>query len=136
MTLCIAMTNYEVLRSVFFLDFTWDSLHIVYVVLSFAPNKELLKSLARGTIIIDEAHSAQSRLGTVKSFLTKTYNYLGFYEIRYALVLITVIGVLRMNLSITENPVDPVEDLLKRHPEYDRTRVEWLQEERRKPYGE
>ena len=112
-----------------------DSSVFINSMLDKGDNLELLKSLARGTIIIDEAHSAQSRLSTVKSFLTKTYNYLGFYEIRYALLLVTVMGVLRMNLSITEKPVDPVEDLLRRHPEYDRTKVEWLQEERRKAYG-
>ena len=113
-----------------------DSSVFINSMLDKGDNKELLSTLAKGTIVIDEAHSTQSRLMVVKSFLTNIYSYFGFYEVRYALVLVTLFGVLRMNLSITGSRVDPVDDLMERYPEYDRKQVEWLQKERRKAHGE
>ena len=82
-------------------------------------------------VVIDEAHSAQSRLSIVKSFLAKTIDVLGFYEIRYSLLLIILLGVSRLSLTVEETPVDPVEELMQHHPEYDRKHLEWLQEERK-----
>jgi hypothetical protein len=113
-----------------------DSSVFINSMLDKGNNKELLSTLARGTIVIDEAHSTQSRLMVVKSFLSNIYGYFGFYEVRYALVLVTLFGVLRMNLSTKGSRVDPVEDLMERYPEYDRKQVEWLQKERRKAHGE
>ncbi len=113
-----------------------DSSVFINSMLDKGDNQELLSTLARGTIVIDEAHSTKSNLIVVESFLSKIYSYLGFYEIRYALVLVTFIGVLRMNLSLSESHVDPVEDLLERYPEYDRKQVEWLEKERRNAQGE
>ena len=52
MTLCIAMANYEVLSSIFLLNLTWDSFHIMYIVLGFASDEEFLKALAKRTHII------------------------------------------------------------------------------------
>ena len=113
-----------------------DSSVFINSMLDRGDNRGLLNELARGVVVFDEAHSVESRLSMVKSLFTKTYTVIGFYEIRYALILIIAIGALKLNLSITEKQVDPVEDLMARHPEYDRTQVEWLQEERRKAHEE
>jgi hypothetical protein len=113
-----------------------DSSVFINSMLEMGDNQELLGSLARGTIVIDEAHSAHSRLVVVKSFLSKIDSYLGFYEIRYALVLMVLLGVLRVDLSISEGLVDPVDELMERYPEYDRNQLIWLEKERRKAQGE
>ncbi|TFH12974.1 DUF4350 domain-containing protein [Candidatus Bathyarchaeota archaeon] len=108
-----------------------DSSVFINSMLDKGENKDLLDYLARGTVVIDEAHSAQSRLSIVKSFLAKTIDALGVYEIRYSLLFVILLGVSRLSLTGEETPVDPVEELMKRHPEYDRKQLEWLQAERK-----
>ena len=95
-------------------------------------NKHLLRTLIKGEVLIDEAHRTQSSIGEIKSLLAKTYTLLGFYEVRYSLILIIIFGILRVNLSVDPDYIDPIEEVLQRHPEYDRKQIEWLEEERRK----
>jgi hypothetical protein len=95
-------------------------------------NRELLKVLADGKVIIDETHLSKTITGDARSLLAKTYTLLGFYEIRYSLLLVLVLGILRVNVPLEPEYIDPVEDVMQRHPEYNRKQLEWLEMERRK----
>jgi hypothetical protein len=89
-----------------------------------------------GKLFIDEAHTDYTVMGSLKQGLAKTCTLLGFYEIRYSLILVAVIGVLRLRLTVIPEYIDPVEELMQRHPEYDREKIEWLEMERRKARGD
>jgi hypothetical protein len=95
-------------------------------------NKQLLETLIKGDVLFDEVHGVQSNIVSAKSLLAKTYTLLRFYEIRYSLLVIVLFGFLRVNLYVDPKPIDPIEEVLHRHPEYDRKKLEWLEMERRK----
>jgi hypothetical protein len=95
-------------------------------------NRELLKALAEGVVIIDEIHQSKTITGIVQSLFAKAYTLLGFYEIRYSLLMVFILGILRVNIPLEPKHIDPIEDVMLRHPEYERKELEWLEMERRK----
>lgn len=95
-------------------------------------NEDLLKIYSSDIVLVDTSHNTPSSVGLVKASLADTYNLLGLYEVRYSVLILFVIGLLRLRLSITPIQIDPVEELLQKHPEYDREQLKWLNEERKK----
>jgi len=94
-------------------------------------NKYLLTSLVRGITLVDESHIKKSNLTLLQEILTKIYTVLGNYEVRYTMVIGFLLFTLRFKLSIQDQVLDPVEEVLRIHPEYDREILEWLEKERR-----
>lgn len=99
-------------------------------------NWKFLENLASGNVYIDEGHSIPSRLTVVKNFVLSIYSVFGNVEIRYGSTLLLVALIFKLTWTNIEDPQpDEVEEVLKRHPEYDRDMVEKLNEERRLARG-
>jgi hypothetical protein len=109
-----------------------DSSFSVNSMINRGDNKWLLMRLARGILLIDESHIEKSNLTLLQELLTKIYTLLRNYEVRYAMVIGFILLIFRFELTMQEQVLDPVKEVLKTHPEYERETVEWLEMERRK----
>ena len=109
-----------------------DSSLFINSMIDRGDNLALLDSLTRGNTIIDEAHSTQSLLSRFKFVLANTYTVLNYYEIRYGLCIIGMAMIMWLKLKVEEPPIDEIERVLGKHPEYNRDQLIWLQNERRK----
>lgn len=99
-------------------------------------NWKFLENLASGNVYIDESHSIPSRLTTVKNFMLSVHSFFCNAEIRYGFTLVLVVIAFKLNwTNIEDLQPDEVEEVLSRHPEYDREMVEKLYEERRLARG-
>jgi len=100
-------------------------------------NRDLLLGMAKGNVYIDEVHLAPSILTELNRVFVGLYFILRIPEVRYSLV---VFGSLMLwyyrSKPSGEAPLDEVEELLKRHSEWDREQVSWLQMQRRKTSGD
>ena len=96
-------------------------------------NKLFLQTLLRGRMFIDEGHSIPSRLTVLKGFLDSFRASLDAAEVRYGLTIIGVIAVfnIKPGEDIKET-MNEVEDIMKKHPEYNRRMLEDLYEARRR----
>jgi hypothetical protein len=99
-------------------------------------NWEFLENLATGKVYIDEGHSTPSRLTNVKNYILSVYTVFGNAEIRYGSTLLLVTLIYKLNWANPKDPQpDEVEQVLRKHPEYNRDMVEKLYEERRLARG-
>lgn len=112
-----------------------DSSPWINSMLDKGDNKRLLSSLSRGVVLIDETHSTFSILRQLKIVLQTFGSLLDVYEFRYGLVVLVIIVGFRLNVALSEAPLDPVEELSKKYPEYNRDLLEKLEEERRKSHA-
>lgn len=112
-----------------------DSSIFINSMINRGDNRRLLQAIAQRDTLIDEAHSAPSKLTTVKRALASIYTALGYLELRYGLALITAAGIMATRVKESAEPLDPVEALLRRHPEYDRELVQTLHRERERTHG-
>jgi hypothetical protein len=99
-------------------------------------NALLLANLIKGSIIIDEAHSTPSKLTYYKAALVSTYEFLGYPEVKYSLIVVIIVGVFKVSWDDNDEKVNEVEETLRTHPEWDRRQLEELQETRRKARGD
>ena len=95
-------------------------------------NLELLEYLSKGSSMIDESHILETRLSLFQSVLANIYRVTGVYEIRYIMTFSVILLIFSLNLGVQEQRLDPVEEVMSLHPEYDRKTVEWLDREREK----
>ncbi|TFH13015.1 DUF4350 domain-containing protein [Candidatus Bathyarchaeota archaeon] len=95
-------------------------------------NQALLEYLARGTVLIDEVHTQRSPLTYIKETLSTYVKSLEYYEVRYLFVLLVTAGIMVPRKNGTNKTRDEVDELLIKHPEYDREELEWLQREKEK----
>jgi hypothetical protein len=110
-----------------------DSSPFINSMLERRDNKLFLQSMLHGRIFIDEGHSIPSRLTVVKAFLTSFRASLNAAEVRYGLTIIGVIAVFNIKPGEDiEEPAEEVEEVLKKHPEYDKWMLEDLYEARRR----
>ena len=114
-----------------------DSSIFINGMLERGDNIDLLINLIQGSVYIDETHSIPSRLTMVKTLLTDTYSTLSLTEIRYSITFLAVFFIFKVKWNIDEEDemFDEVEEVLKKHPEYDRALLEKLQQLRRKARG-
>lgn len=100
-------------------------------------NTALLLNLIQGQVYIDESHSIPSRLSEMKTILVNIYAVLRMTEIRYGLTFLTVFIIFKVkwNKEDEDEVIDEVEEVLKRHPEYDRELLQKLQQLRRNTRG-
>jgi hypothetical protein len=99
-------------------------------------NEILLKNLAKGVVAMSESYSVKSRLTTIRSTLTATYEFLNHPEVKYSLALIIIVGVFKVTWEDRDEQPDEVEETLKRHPEWSRRELEELKEARRRAHGD
>jgi hypothetical protein len=109
-----------------------DSSFVINSMINRADNKLLLSKLVRGTLIIDESHVEKSNLTLLQELLTKVYTLLGNYEVRYGMIIGFILLIFRFNLTMQEQVLDPIEEILKIHPEYNKDMINRLEKERRK----
>jgi hypothetical protein len=109
-----------------------DSSFAVNSMINRGDNKLLLMHLKRGVLLIDESHIEKSNLTLFQELLTKIYTLLGNYEVRYTMVIGFILMTFSLKLTMQEQVLDPVKNVLNAHPEYNREIVEWLETERRK----
>ena len=115
-----------------------DSSLFINSMLDLGDNAVLLSNLCRDELFIDEGHCIPSRLTVLRAGLSGVYSVLRMTEIRYGLCIVVVFVIFNvkwMKGDDEEVVVDEVEELMKRHPEYDRGLLEELQEKRRKARG-
>ncbi len=114
-----------------------DSSLFINSMLDRGDNMALLEGLAGGTVYLDEFHSMPSRLARVRMFLAEVYSLLSMTEVRYALTVLLVLAVVKVEWTGEREQKDErqVEAVLKRHPEWDRELLEQLEEERRQARG-
>jgi len=109
-----------------------DSSLFINGMLDRGDNRKFLLSLVGGKVLIDESHSVQSMLARMRVMLFQVYSFLKLTEIRYGLAALCVIVVFKVSWRTeeVEEQVDPVEEALRRHPEWDRDLLMILEEER------
>jgi hypothetical protein len=110
-----------------------DSSPFINSMMERGDNKLFFQTLIRGRMFIDESHSIPSRLTVLKGFLDSFRASLDAAEVRYGLTIIGVIVVfnIKPGKDLVES-MNEVEDVMKKHPEYNRQMLEDLYEARRR----
>lgn len=93
-----------------------------------ADNRALLERVLRGVALIDVGHSVPTRLLAFKWWLEGVYGFISVAEIRYGLALVLVLAVFRLKLEEEQVEVDEVGEILARHPDWSRERLQWLKD--------
>ena len=109
-----------------------DSSIFINSMITRGDNQALVDYLSQGTALLDEAHSMRNRLTVVQTGLHRISSFFSYFEVRYITTLLAVALIMSLRFDIKSQPVNHVEELLKQHPEYDRSLIEWLQNEREK----
>ncbi len=95
-------------------------------------NRGFLLDFVRGRCLIDVGHSYPTQLLAFKWWLLDIYSILNIVEIRYGVALLLVFFVFKLRITIDEDEaLDPVEEVLKTHPDWNKEQLKWISEQQR-----
>lgn len=109
-----------------------DSSIFINSMINKGQNRELLQYLSKGTIFIDVIHSSRSPLTYIQLALSSVSSVFQYFEIRYLVALIGILAFQRIDLRTDTIEIDEVQELLKKHPEYNEEKLRWLEAMRKK----
>ena len=113
-----------------------DSSVFINTMIDESYNRVLLDELVNGQAYVDTFYSIPTRLISVKWMIRDVYSTFSRSEVLYGVVILFSFLVYRVKLGETDEVrVDEVGELLKRHMDWDREQITWLQMQRRKHSG-
>ena len=108
-----------------------DSSLFINSMLEKTDNRDFLRSLVVGQVLIDESHSIPSRLTLAKGLILTAYSFVNLPEVKYGLAAVALILIFKVQKGRDEKSrEDDLESVIREHPEYDREILFLLKEER------
>jgi hypothetical protein len=97
-------------------------------------NLEFAKGLVEGRdyVVIDSAHLRMSTFSVFKAQVLAFLNFLRVPEVRYSIVLLTMIGISAVSVNIVRREFSEADEVLRKHPSWDGDLLRRLEEEMRR----
>lgn len=104
-----------------------DSSIFINSMLDRDDNYALLRNLVDGrAVYVDVSHWAPSPLKRLKLLLSSVYDFASETEVRYGLAALLILVIFKAKRRGVDVEVDELEDVLREHPEWDRSLLERL----------